>query len=430
MKKHYIVFSIILLALYACSDGSPPQPEQACLYTITEVEDFTIVEPEACNIVFNLSNGTTRSKSFSPVSSNNPAPEPEDYFFMVREGSSTNLLINFMGGGACWSGTNCLDYVTNYVYDDIKVFSPELITAATLPLFHAAFGGIIDDTHPDNPFKDWTLVFLPYTTADVHWGSNDQEYTDDNGNEVTVYHRGFDNFLSALRYIRDNYPPETTETVFVTGQSAGSYGAIFNFPYIKESYPDSIVHILGDGGSGVNPQSFINDSINSWNVKTNLPDWIDGIEKDDFGNMSMGSIYKAVADYYPDSNVAQYTTMYDTNQRFFYYVMLEIDNPDAWNSLDGSGFDVPDMITCDWTADMLAQKNTAEEATNYKAYVAPGDTHTITTSDDMFTMSADGVDLLDWINLMLDDDPDWHSIVCSDCDEPATGESPDGISCL
>jgi len=436
---HHSLFPCLLilcLILTSCSNsgespngGSPNLAEADCNYTITQIDEYVFVEPEPCNIVFDLSDGTRRSREFYPVAGNNPSPVSEKYFFVIRQGNPRKLLINFMGGGACWSGSTCLDNVTNYVYADIEAFAPGTVTADTMILFELAFGGIIDNTNDDNPFKDYTLVFLPYTTGDIHWGSSDQTYTDAQGNQVTVNHHGFDNFLAALRYVRDAYPPEEVNDVFVVGQSAGSYGAIFNFPYIRETYPFSNAHVLGDGGAGVVTSSFNEDTIQNWGVLDNIPDWIPGIDEYTYTNLTMGAIFKRVGAYYPESNVGQYTTMYDHNQRYFYYVMQETDNPDVWSDLDGNGFGVPDSVTCDWNVKMLDQIDIAMDASNYQAYIAPGEIHTITTSNDLYTTFSNEVGLIDWIQQMLGNDPAWTTIMCVDCKAPATKESPEGVVC-
>lgn len=437
-KMILAIGAMLLLLLSMCSDGTngPDEPlEQKCEYAIEYVESMMLVSPTNCNIIFNLSDGSTRLKSYSPIFNNNPSPDPApaDYFFLIREGHdedgqlSKNILINFMGGGACWAGTNCLDSRTNYNWDDIEFIAthPRLLTTVQQ--------GIILDTNEDNPFNNWTLVYLPYTTGDVHWGSNDQEYEDAHGVKKTVYHRGHENFLAALRYLRDHYPPETVEKIFVAGQSAGAYGAVFSFPYVKEIYKNSTVYCFGDAGMGVTTQSFVDSAINNWKILENLPDWIPGIDSANFKNMTMGEFVKNIADYYPDSLIAQYTTKYDTNQRFFFYVMMYIDEPELWDFMDGDGYYVPDEITCEWIEIMLDHIKTAQSAPNYDAYVAPGEIHTITTSEDMYTVLSNGVSLISWINQMLDLEPNWISVECDEtddgCQRPATFESPSGIDC-
>lgn len=430
--------TMLFLLLSMCSDGSNGHNEpveQQCEYTVEYAGNMMLVSPADCNIKFNLSDGSTRLKSYSPIFGNNPSPDPVpvDYFFLIREGRdedgqlSKNILINFMGGGACWAGTNCLDSKTNITWDDIQFIAtnPALLTLVQK--------GIILSTNENNPFNDWTLVYLPYTTGDIHWGSNDQEYTDADGVRKTVYHRGHENFLAVLRYIRDNYPPDTIDKIFVAGQSAGAYGAIFSFPYVKETYKNSTVWCLGDGGMGVTNQTFIDSIINNWKAAENLPDWIPGIDAESFRHMTTGEFIEAIANYYSDSLIAQYTAKYDHNQRFYYYVMLNIDEPELWDFMDGDGYYVPDEISCEWTEIMLDHIKTAQSAPNYNAYVAPGEIHTITTSEDIYTAISNGVSLITWLNQMLDLDPNWISVECDEtddgCQRPATFESPLGIDC-
>jgi hypothetical protein len=92
--------------------------------------------------------------------------------------------------------------------------------------------GIFDQTRKDNPFKDWGYVYIPYCTGDLFWGANDQDYLvgfDPATGPVyqTIKHRGFVNFQAVLNYLENNtnYPGK----IFVTGSSAGSYGATLAF---------------------------------------------------------------------------------------------------------------------------------------------------------------------------------------------------------
>jgi len=196
-----ILFSMATVMIFAaffsgCMDdsdiaGEPNKPldipagpqEMACSYTVDTAGSIQMVTPGDCNILFDMPDGSVQEKRFSPIFGNNPSTEPVEtpYFFIVREGKNVatgtdrKILINFMGGGGCWEGTNCLDHQSNINFDSIRpmVEDPSLLFTVQQ--------GIMLDTNEDNPFRDWTLVYLPYTTGDVHWGSNDQEYTDAGG---------------------------------------------------------------------------------------------------------------------------------------------------------------------------------------------------------------------------------------------------------
>lgn len=73
-----------------------------------------------------------------------------------------------------------------------------------------------------NPFKDWTMLVLPYSTADFHCGTGEFTYTAKDGTEKTLYHHGYTNMTlfmdEVMQYV--NHP----DTVLITGFSAGSFG--------------------------------------------------------------------------------------------------------------------------------------------------------------------------------------------------------------
>lgn len=72
-----------------------------------------------------------------------------------------------------------------------------------------------------NPFRDWTMLVLPYSTADFHCGTGDYSYTAKDGTQKILYHHGYTNMTlfmdEAMQYV--NNP----DTVLITGFSAGSF---------------------------------------------------------------------------------------------------------------------------------------------------------------------------------------------------------------
>lgn len=422
LSLFFVLFSILIA--HCQEEEFVDSAEIPCEFITENFEDLDLVYADDCNIQINVSAGPKIVREFTPVMGDNPNAASYDYIFVVREGTSPNILFNYMGGGACWDGTNCLDAKTNMVYSDISLVenAPQLLFAMQR--------GIIDFNHPSNPFKDWTLIYLPYTTGDIHWGSNNQDYVNEEGETVTVYHRGFDNFLAALRYTKDRFPPETIKNIFVTGQSAGAYGAVLSFPYIKEVYKKAKIDVLGDAGSGVITDDFLQSALVNWKFTDNLPTWIPGISPEDFVNMDLPEVYLAVANYYTDSYIAHYTSRYDHNQIFMYYLMLELENMEKWVNLNYDGYGVPDSVTCDWTSKMMDLWSITDLSPNLQIYVGPSRRHTITTFDEFYTLSTNSVKILDWVNQMLIDDPSWSSVYCDDCDPPVNAESyPNPVSC-
>lgn len=343
-------------------------------------------------------------------------PGCDDRFsFFVRGGKTNNLVVYFQGGGACWDTMNCL-YVSTY-YEEVPPLS----------LFADTSGkGIFDTSNPDNPFRDWYFVYIPYCTGDLHWGANDVAYPDyldriPGFDSWTIRHRGFVNFQLVLKWMTERF--RMPFKIFVTGSSAGGYGATLGFPYIKEAYPDSQVYLLGDAANGVAGEQFLNASIYNWNIQ--LPTWLPGTESGYTPDMTLADVYLAIARYYRDSKLGQFTTAYDNNQAFFYNVMLNITNPYAWNNI------MP--VWCDWHDTMYdLVHEVASGAPNYRYYIAAGDYHTILMSPRFFTEDSAGVSFAKWLKMMVNNPLNkhggppggkWQNVECEDCLMPA------GLSC-
>lgn len=321
----------------------------------------------------------------TPACSSAPGTPDDEFTFFVKGGKKNNILVFFQGGGACWDYMNCVasPTYTQYQSEELWMFSDAMEGR-----------GIFDQTRKDNPFKGWGFVYIPYCTGDLFWGANDANYYG-----VDIKHRGFVNFQAVLNYLENNtnYPGK----IFVTGSSAGSYGATLAFPYIKQSFKWSNVYLLGDAGAGVLGGTFPTQGIYNWNVQ--MPDWIfpGGYNP----GLIMPVVYTAIAAEYPWSRLAQYTTAFDGTQIFFYNVMLNIDNPYVWNDITA-----PLIGAWHYTMKNFAL-GTAAASPNYRYYVASGSVHTIMMSPKFYTEeSAGGTSFVDWIKKMIKTPNKWKSV--------------------
>lgn len=339
----------------------------------------------------------------------------DQFSFFVKGGKTNNLVIYFQGGGACWDTMNCL-YVHTY-YEEVP----------SLAMFANTEGkGIFDTMNPANPFKDWYFVYIPYCTGDIHWGANDVAYLD-YADQIpifdswTIRHRGFVNFQLVMKWVEENF--QLPFKIFVTGSSAGGYGAVMGFPYVKEAYPYSQVYALGDAANGVVGEQFQSASIYNWNIQ--IPTWIPGFEGGYTPDMEMSDVYLNIAHYYSDSKLGQFSTAWDNNQAFFYNVMLNINSPSVWNNIF--------PIWCNWHNQMLSLAyETADDALNYRYYIAAGDYHTILMSPNFYTEDSAGVSFAKWVKMMVNNPLNkhggppggmWQNVECTDC------LTPPGVSC-
>ena len=96
---------------------------------------------------------------------------------------------------------------------------------------------------PRNPFRGWSVLFVPSCTGDVFAGDAVRTYRAGSGT-VTVQHRGHVNATAALEWMFERVPDP--RRVFVAGCSAGSIGSILHAPRILRQYPEAQLAQLGD----------------------------------------------------------------------------------------------------------------------------------------------------------------------------------------
>jgi hypothetical protein len=296
----------------------------------------------------------------------------EPYAFFVRPGNPDKLTVYFQGGGACWDRATCGPFGP---YDRNVTDAAREIGAS----------GLFDFEDSRNPIADHTVVFVSYCTGDVHTGS--RTVTVEGDDPLTIAFRGYDNATAVLDWTQANYPD--VASVFVTGTSAGAYGALFNAPRIFEAYPNATQRVFGDAGIGVTPGNW--QGFDVWGLAGNLPGG-ENTRTSATGLASALAAYSATT--FPNARVAQYTTVADNVQKLFYGLM-------------GGNAE-------DWAAGMREQLTALDGFDNARVFVAPGDSHGILPAPAYYTIQADGVALADWLPAWLSGDlPD--SVSCADC---------------
>jgi hypothetical protein len=135
------------------------------------------------------------------------------YSVFTREGDRKKLLIFLQGGGACWQGF----YNCNFRGDDQS------------PPEQGPFPGVFDPTSPQNPFADYSVVYMPYCDGSTFGGDND---VNDPGFPIapTRYHRGLRNVSAGMDVAREMFPD--AKQITVMGHSAGGVGAAAFAPFL------------------------------------------------------------------------------------------------------------------------------------------------------------------------------------------------------
>jgi hypothetical protein len=151
-------------------------------------------------------------------------------FGINPSGSGNDLFVYFEGGGACWDAATCFAEAAavniTTTYGSAQLGSD----VAALTIDRASAGALA----PVN------FVFVPYCTGDIHAGNNVMDY----GSAGTVHHTGATNTAAFVEAMHQAFP--AAANVWVTGSSAGGFGATMNFHRFTGAWPAASVHLLQD----------------------------------------------------------------------------------------------------------------------------------------------------------------------------------------
>ena len=352
------------LILSACggsgseSDAPAPEARQADLSMLSE--GWNAIEPGA------------------PTTCSDGSP----FTFFVRPGNPDLVHFYLEGGGACWNGATC-DVTGQPTYSPVVNETDG-----------QAADGVFAFDRDDNPLRDYTTVFVPYCSGDVHLGDTSTDYTvtDENGERTfTIEHRGVANARSAMAWLDEHLGSPTA--VFVSGSSAGSIPSPVYAAWLAEAWPDARIAALGDGAGGYRYQTAMDappyvswgtlDAI-GWPEITQL-----GLE------MSFEDLFVAAAGRQPRVRYATYDTAEDSVQLDF----LRLADQPADSLLPLLDANHDEIVAAD---------------PEYRRFIAGGEVHTILRRPEVYTYRVGDQLFVDWLTDLVEGrDP--GSVRCSDC---------------
>lgn len=346
-------------------------------------------------------------------------PADTRFSFFIRQGNPRKLLIALDGGGACWDANTCI----GSALAGQAVYNPTVDESAQSL---ATLGGIADLDNPENPLSDYTQVFVPYCTGDIHWGSRDTQYVftlpDNSQIPWTIHHRGFDNNLAVLKWLRDYYKDlgVAPKKVVLAGSSAGGYGVLLVLPSVKQWLSKRTrTYMIADSANGVLSDSFYEAALGgqalsggNWGIENNIPEFL-------LAALASGPDSLAVATYttlawrFPFTRFGQYTRAWDKTQISFYNVMLNVDHPERWAD--------PAYLQANalpWSIKARTYMYLSALAPNYRFYIGAGSAHTILPDNSFYQEnSAQGLYFRDWVEDMVSRrsvwrGSDWRNASC------------------
>ncbi len=136
------------------------------------------------------------------------------YSVFTRQGDPKKLLIFLQGGGACWQ---------NFPFCNI-------LAENQYPPQDGPFPGVFDPTAADNPFADYSVVYMPYCDGSTFGGDNDVKNDASFPAGPTRHHRGLRNVSAGMDVARAMFPK--AKQITVMGHSAGGVGAAAFTPFL------------------------------------------------------------------------------------------------------------------------------------------------------------------------------------------------------
>ena len=378
-----LALAALVLLLAACGDNSGPEQSSA---PVNERSMTQVAMPAAAADFSGLAEGWNVFEPGGDTVCSDGTP----YRFHVYQGDPAKVLFYLEGGGACWDSMNCDPDLRPSYTVNLNGINPE------------GSHGILAMDHPENPFADYTVVYAPYCSGDVHLGDSERRYNAAamNGHEpheLHIRHRGWVNGSSARTWLYTHV--FTPQQIFVTGSSAGSIPSPFYAVKIAEQYPNATVVQLGDGSGGY--RGFANFSpYEVWHVDRVVSDLshIATIPADQF---SFHHLYLAAARENSQIRFASYDNAEDDVQKQFL-------------ALGGTPTE---------SLRPLLEQNLQElgaELDAFHYYVAGGTMHTILRRPEVYSYEVNGVRFVDWIAGLARNEP-VANVMCSDCNS-APGE--------
>jgi Pectinacetylesterase len=306
-----------------------------------------------------------------------------EFAFWERRADPTTVVFFLDGGGACYDAKTCAftglgtggeaDY-------DWSIYGED----------PAREGGIFDFARADNPFRDYSFIYVPACTGDAHLGDVTRKYSP----KLTVEHNGFVNGTTALSHLAKHYPDAAQ--VVVVGKSVGSIAAPIYAGLASDLLPDARVTVFGGQSGHIPDDPALNAEIfgKRWGAYANMPAWKvnQGLTARDWGAPRFW-IQAGLHD--PDIVLARFDYAYDR---------------EAAGGAQVTGADPSHQL-----AVIDANEAAIEKAgVDVHSYTAPGKGHGIFEWPRFYKLKVNGEKLVDWLTRVIEGKPvaDVHCTKC------------------
>ncbi len=280
--------------------------------------------------------------------------------------TSSDVVVYFQGGGACWDSGTCFALGT-------ASHTSDTLTAAEV-VAEASGGGasFVFDRVASNPYRDASYVYIPYCTGDAHAGNNVAHFTGG-----TMHFVGAHNSELILRGAAATW--SSTTHVTLVGASAGGYGVLANWWVAQALFPSARVDALSDCGLPLDvPGARWRTMQTAWGI--NLP-------PDCAGCDSLGDA------------MPYYATTMTPPHRFGLLAYLDDTVIPSFYAESGA------LIH----TDLVELRTTTMATANQRTFYVNDMGHVLITTPDMRAGSG-GPTVREWVTQFATDDPAWTDV--------------------
>jgi hypothetical protein len=298
--------------------------------------------------------------------------------------SSKRVMIYLEGGGACFDSQTCGS-------------NPDSVGSQ-----NPGASGVFDRTRSENPVADWSYVYVPYCTGDVHMGAKkDGQIPGVTGTQQFV---GRLNLSAFLQRIVPTFAE--AEQVVLTGISAGGFGAASNAAYVQWAFGKTPLTLVDDSGPTFSEKYMpkcLNDLyLKNWGLQESILD-------------DCGSSCSADGDY--SSQFLDYTLSRAGEQPGG---LIESDADSVIRGFFGIGTNngaddcmgillLTPMTSDDFLAGLLEYRDRVKPHAKMSTYYPTSEQHTWLGGDSFYTGQAGDVKLIDWFRNVLEGKPAIHA---------------------
>ncbi|MDZ4861362.1 MAG: pectin acetylesterase-family hydrolase, partial [Candidatus Hydrogenedentes bacterium] len=187
-----------------------------------------------------------------------------EFAFWDHKADPDKVVFYLDGGGVCFDAASCANQNTPGTEErEGPDYDPNIDGENP-----GSEGGMFDFSRADNPFRDYSFIYVPLCTADSHLGNVTREYSPG----LTVEHKGFVNGTAALGYLTEHYPDATQ--VVVLGKTAGAAAAPIYGGLIADRLSNAHIIVFGAQCGAFPDDPDLNAKIGElWGAFNNIPDW-------------------------------------------------------------------------------------------------------------------------------------------------------------